>query len=183
MRSPLTETPATASPPGLTVDLRPSRRNDMIAVQAIYAHYVKGNTATFEEVAPSVDEMLRRRDLLVARDLPYIVAADGGRVLGYAYAAPFRERSAYRFTVEDSIYVHPDAVGLGVGRRLLDDLIERCQGLGYRQMVAVIGDSSNNASIRLHRRLGFAPAGTLTAVGFKFGRWIDSVYMQKTLDP
>ena len=163
------------------LETRPSVPADMKAVQAIYEMYVRDNTATFEEVPPDVDEMLRRRNALVSHNLPYLVATDGSQVVGYAYASLFRERSAYRYTVEDSIYVHPDIVRLGVGHRLLAELIHSCRDLGYQQMVAVIGDSANVASIRLHRRLGFVPTGTLTAVGFKFGRWIDCVYMQKSL--
>jgi phosphinothricin acetyltransferase len=165
------------------IELRSSRSDDITAVQEIYEHYVLTNTATFEEVPPDCAEMLRRRSVIVDHGLPYLVAEQDGRVLGYAYAALFRSRSAYRYTVEDSIYVHPESIGQGVGHRLLAGLIQRCQELGFQQMVAVIGDSENIASVRLHQRLGFAPAGTLKSVGFKFGRWIDAVYMQKSLEP
>lgn len=170
-----------ASVTDASFDLRSPTPGDMAAVHAIYASYVHTHTATFEEVPPDVDEMRHRHDVLVALGMPYLVALEDTTVVGFAYAAPFRQRSAYRYTVEDSIYVHPDAVGRGVGRCLLAELISRCRALNHRQMVAVIGDSGNAASIRLHHRLGFVPAGTLKEVGFKFGRWIDSVYMQKTL--
>ena len=162
---------------------RDATEADVAAVQAIYAHHVLNGTATFEEVAPDVTEMLRRRGEIVARRLPYLVAGVGETVQGFAYAAPYRPRSAYRFTVEDSIYVDPEATGRGLGRLLLGALVERATALGYRQMVAVIGDSGNTASIRLHAGLGFVHAGTLTATGFKFGRWVDTVTMQRSLGP
>jgi phosphinothricin acetyltransferase len=154
---------------------------DAAAIQAIYAFHVLSSTSTFEESPPDLAEMTRRRDFVASRSLPFLVAAGGDGVLGYAYAAPFRQRSAYRYTVEDSIYVHPDATGRGIGRLLLGVLIERCTDLGYRQMVAVIGGADNFRSIRLHAGLGFVPAGALRAAGFKFGRWLDSVYMQRAL--
>jgi phosphinothricin acetyltransferase len=137
--------------------------------------------ASFEEVPPDEAELERRRGDIVARGLPYLVGVSGGRIRGYAYAAPYRARSAYRFSVEDSVYVAPDAVGQGVGRALLAEVIRRCTALGLRQMVAVIGDSGNGASIRLHESLGFRHAGLLRSVGFKHGRWVDSVLMQLAL--
>jgi phosphinothricin acetyltransferase len=127
--------------------------------------------------------MRRRYDEVRARGLPYIVAEFGGRVAGYAYCAPYRTRSAYRFAVEDSVYVRPDALGRGVGGALLEQVIERATGLGYRQMIAVIGDSAHAASIGLHARCGFLRVGTLRSVGYKFGRWVDSVIMQRPLGP
>ncbi|MCW5699341.1 MAG: N-acetyltransferase [Rhodospirillales bacterium] len=162
--------------------IRDSDDRDIAAIQAIYAHHVATGTGTFEEVPPNIAQMTERRDAIVDRALPFLVADFGGDVVGFAYAAPFRPRSAYRFTVEDSIYVHPDAVVRGYGASLLRQLIENCQGLGYRQMVAVIGDSNNLASIRLHERLGFRETGRLLAVGYKFGRWLDVITMQRPLD-
>jgi L-amino acid N-acyltransferase YncA len=161
--------------------LRDSVEGDVAAVQDIYAVHVHHGTGSFEERAPDCEEMAQRRQTILARRLPYIVAGGDERILGFAYAAPFRPRPAYRFTIEDSIYIHPDAVGQGLGRLLLGELIVRCEALGYRQMVAVIGDSRNLRSIRLHEALGFGRAGTFTSVGFKFGRWLDAVFMQRAL--
>lgn len=164
------------------VTIRPSRPEDLDAIVAIYAHHVATATATFELVPPDRTEMARRRAALVERGLPWLVAEDAdGAVLGYAYAGPYRSRPAYDWTLEDSIYLRPDAVGRGIGRALLARLIEDCATLGYRQMVAVIGDSANAASVSLHRACGFRPVGVLTAVGRKFDRWIDTVLMQRPL--
>lgn len=163
------------------VSIRGSRDADMAAVQRIYAHHVLNGFGSFEETPPDLAEIMRRRAAHLARSLPYLVAESGGRVLGYAYAAPFLPRSAYRFTVENSIYVDPVATGRGIGRRLLGELIRQCTALGYRQMVAVIGDSRNASSIKLHEALGFTLAGRLRSVGRKRGRWLDSVMMQLTL--
>lgn len=163
------------------VQIRSARADDLVAVQSIYAHHVETGTGSFEEAAPTIAEMVDRRTTIAARGLPYLVAESGGQLLGFAYAAPFRPRSAYRFTVEDSIYIHPEAIGRGVGGRLLATLIDACDGLGYRQMIAVIGDSANAASIGLHARHGFVEAGRLMAAGYKFGRWLDVVFMQRTL--
>jgi phosphinothricin acetyltransferase len=161
--------------------LRDSVEDDVAAVQDIYAVHVRHGTGSFEERAPDCEEMAERRQAILARGLPYIVAGGGERILGFAYAAPFRPRAAYRFTIEDSIYIHPAALGRGLGRLLLGELIVRCEALGYRQMVAVVGDSQNRRSIRLHEALGFHRAGTFTSVGFKFGRWLDAVFMQRAL--
>ena len=160
---------------------RDAADSDLAAVQAIYAVHVERGSGTFEETAPNVDEIRQRFDIIRARGLPFLVAGNKGHIEGFAYAAPFRERSAYRFTVEDSVYVHPDAMGRGIGCHLLGRLVEQCTDLGYRQMVAVIGDSANQRSIRLHEKLGFASTGILTAVGYKFGRWLDVVFMQRGL--
>jgi phosphinothricin acetyltransferase len=154
---------------------------DVPMIQAIYAHHVLHSAGSFEEIAPDEAEMNRRRDDIVARGLPYLVAEQAGVVRGFAYAGPFRPRSAYRYTVEDSVYVAPDAVGQGFGRAALGEVIMRCTALGLRQMVAVIGDSGNLASIRLHESLGFQRAALLRSVGFKLGRWVDSVIMQRGL--
>ncbi|MFQ5784928.1 MAG: GNAT family N-acetyltransferase [Alphaproteobacteria bacterium] len=161
--------------------VRDSRDADLSAVQAIYAHHVRHGLASFEETPPDVAEMARRRDALRERGLPHIVAEIDGAVVGYAYAGPYRTRPAYRYTVEDSVYVAPGTAGRGIGRALLDTLITRCTALGYRQMVAVIGDSANDASIGLHEALGFRRAGCLRSVGFKFDRWVDSVLLQRPL--
>ena len=164
-----------------TVSLRQSSDADLEQIQAIYAHHVLHGLASFEEAPPSLEEMARRRADVLGKGLPHYVAAADGRVLGYAYANHYRPRSAYRYTLEDSIYIAPDAIGRGVGRRLLQAVIDRTTELGYRQMVAVIGDSGHAASIGLHRQAGFTLIGILPAVGFKLGRWVDSVLMQRAL--
>jgi L-amino acid N-acyltransferase YncA len=152
-------------------------------VHAIYAHHVLHGLATFEEEPPSVDDLRRRYDDIVRSGLPYLVAEFGGVVAGYAYCALYRTRSAYRYALEDSVYVRQDTQGRGVGGALLSELIRRCEALGYRQLVAVIGDSAHAASIGLHAAHGFLRVGTLRSVGFKFGRWVDSVIMQRPLGP
>jgi L-amino acid N-acyltransferase YncA len=154
---------------------------DLPAIQAIYAHHVLHGLASFEEQPPAVDEMRRRHDDVVSRGLPWLVADFGGTVAGYGYCAPYRARSAYRYALEDSVYVREDMTGKGVGSALLAELVRRCEALGYRQIVAVIGDSANAASINLHAAFGFLRVGTLRSVGFKFGRWVDSVLMQRPL--
>ena len=161
--------------------VRSSREADIAAITSIYAHHVLHGVASFEEVPPEPDVLARRRHRIVAQGLPYLVAERAGRVLGYCYASQYRTRSAYRYTVEDSIYVDAAEVGRGLGRALLSALIERCSDLGYRQMVAVIGGSDQWPSIRLHKALGFTRTGLLPAVGFKFGSWIDTVLMQRPL--
>lgn len=128
-----------------------------------------------------MQELERRYHDVVARGLPYIVAETGGVVGGYGYCSPYRARSAYRYALEDSIYLRHDITGRGIGKRLLEELIRRCEGLGYRQVIAVIGDSANAASIGVHAACGFVRVGTLRSVGFKFGRWVDSVFMQRPL--
>src|SRR5437868_4192165 len=168
---------------GADFTIRPSRDDDLPAITAIYRHHVLNGVASFEEVPPDQQEIARRRGEIVARGLPYLVAERAGRVIGYCYAGPFRTRSAYRFTVEDSVYIDAGEVGRGIGRALVKQVIERCTELGYRQMVAVIGGRETIASIRLHEALGFTHLGVLPAVGFKFGRWIDSVLMQRALGP
>jgi phosphinothricin acetyltransferase len=166
-------------PPDMIV--RDAAIRDIPAIQSIYAYHVLHSAGSFEEAAPDEVEMNRRREDIIARGLPYLVAEHGGAVRGFAYAGPFRPRSAYRYTVEDSVYVAPDAVGQGFGRAALGEVIKRCTALGLRQMVAVIGDSGNTASIRLHESLGFQRAAMLRSVGFKLGRWVDSVIMQRPL--
>jgi L-amino acid N-acyltransferase YncA len=163
--------------------VRASRREDVPALAATYAHHVLHGLASFEIVPPDADEIALRREGVLARGLPYLVAELDGGIAGYAYAAPYRTRPAYRYALEDSVYVDPSAARRGVGRALLDALIEACAALGYRQMIAVIGDSDNAASIGLHVACGFAHAGMLPSVGFKQGRWVDSVLMQRALGP
>ena len=161
--------------------IRDARDEDMPQIQAIYAHHVLHGLASFEEAPPSVEELRTRRQGVLALGLPYLVAADGDRIAGYAYATLYRTRPAYRHTVEDSVYVREGEGGRGVGSVLLKTLIERCAAGPWRQMIAVIGDRDNAASIGLHARHGFRRVGTLEAVGFKFGRWVDSVLMQREL--
>jgi L-amino acid N-acyltransferase YncA len=165
--------------PGVVV--RDALPADLPIMQSIYAHHVLHGLASFEEVPPDVAEMERRYRELLACRLPYVVVESDGRVAGYAYAGPYRTRPAYRYTVEDSVYVAPDAIGRGLGRAALAEVIRRTADLGFRQMIAIIGDSGNRPSIALHEKLGFRHAGTLQAVGFKFGRWVDSVLMQLSL--
>jgi len=161
--------------------IRPSRETDVVEITTIYGYHVLHGLASFEEVPPELDEIASRRREILAHGLPYLVAERSGRVLGYCYAGPYRTRSAYRFTVEDSIYIDQTEAGRGLGRALLAALLDRCTELGYRQMVAVIGGSDTWPSIRLHAALGFTRAGVLRAVGFKFGRWVDIVLMQRAL--
>ncbi|NUZ07124.1 GNAT family N-acetyltransferase [Piscinibacter koreensis] len=161
--------------------VRPSSPDDLPAIASIYAWHVENGTGTFELAAPSVDEMARRRDDVLAKGLPWLVVEIGGAVLGYAYANQFRPRPAYRYCLEDSIYLAPEACGRGVGRLLLAELLARCEAAGARQMLAVIGDSANAASIGVHRALGFERSGVIDAAGWKFGRWLDVVFMQKSL--
>ena len=161
--------------------VRPATAQDIPAIHAIYAHHVQHGLASFEEVPPPVDEMRRRLEDVQARGLPYLAVENAGEVLGYGYCTLYRARSAYRHTLEDSVYVKQGSQGKGIGKAVLRALIERCTALNYRQIVAVIGDSGNAASIRLHASLGFVRAGNLRSVGFKFGRWVDSVLMQLPL--
>jgi len=163
------------------VHLRPSTAADLPALTAIYAHHVRHGTGTFELEVPDEAEMARRRDDVLARGLPWLVAEQDERVLGYAYANHFRPRRAYRFCVEDSIYLDPAAQGRGLGRLLLAELMARCEAAGARQMVAVIGDAANAGSIGLHAALGFEHTGVLKAAGWKFERWLDVILMQRTL--
>ena len=163
------------------LSIRPSDDRDVSAIAAIYHHHVLHGIASFEEEPPEPDEIAHRRDAILARGLPYLVAERGRRVLGYCYASPYRARSAYRFSVEDLIYIDQAELGRGIGRALLSELIEECTARGYRQMVAVIGGSEQFPSIRLHQALGFAEIGVLRAIGYKFGGWVDTVLMQRAL--
>ncbi len=163
--------------------IRPAVPADLAAVRAIYADAVLGGCASFEVDPPDEAEMAARHAKIVEAGFPWLVAEADGRILGYAYAGPYRPRPAYRHTVENSVYVDPAAKGCGIGRALLAALIEATTALGCRQMIAVIGDSANSASIGLHAALGFEPAGVLRSVGWKHGRWLDSVLMQRPLGP
>ena len=165
------------------VVIRPSRDADIPEITAIYGYHVLHGLASFEEIPPDLDELASRRRDIIGRGLPYLVAERSGCVLGFCYAAPYRTRSAYRFTLEDSIYIDQAEVGRGLGKALLATVLDRCGELGYRQMVAVIGGSDTWPSIRLHAALGFARLGVLPAVGFKFGSWVDIVLMQRALGP
>jgi phosphinothricin acetyltransferase len=161
--------------------IRPSTPSDLPAITAIYGHAVLHGTGTFELDPPDAAEMARRRDDVLDKGLPWLVAQAGDQVLGYAYANHFRPRKAYRFCLEDSIYLHADARGRGVGRLLLAELVGRCEAAGARQMLAVIGDAANAGSIKVHAALGFEHSGVLKAAGWKFDRWLDVVLMQRAL--
>jgi L-amino acid N-acyltransferase YncA len=163
--------------------IRPSTDADLPALAAIYAHHVLHGTGTFETEPPDLAEITRRRADVLAKRLPWLVAEDAGALLGYAYANHFRPRLAYRFCLEDSIYLAPGAAGCGIGRLLLAELVARCEALGARQMLAVIGDAANAGSIGVHRALGFEDTGVLKSAGWKFGRWLDVVLMQRSLGP
>ena len=156
-------------------------KEDLTGVQRIYAHHVLRGSATFEEVPPSIAELAERHAAILDCGLPFLAAELRGELVGYAYASPYRPRSAYRCTIEDSIYVAHALTGHGIGGALLRVLIARCESGPWRQMLAVIGDSDNAASVALHRRYGFRTVGTFAAVGFKLGRWIDTVLMQRPL--
>jgi phosphinothricin acetyltransferase len=161
--------------------VRASTEADVARCAEIYGHHVLHGTASFELDPPDEAEMARRQRTLLDGGYPYIIAEIDGALAGYAYAGPYRPRPAYRFSVEDSIYVDPDAQRRGVGRVLLEHLIEECERRGFRQMIAVIGDSAQAPSIELHRALGFRMIGAVQNVGYKFGRWLDSVNMQRAL--
>lgn len=166
----------------MTLIVRDANDNDMAAVHAIYAHHVRHGFGTFDEVPPSVDAYRQKWREVVEAGLAWLVAAEGADVVGFAYASVFRPRSGYRYTVEDSVYVRDDRRGRGVGRALLTPLIGRCESAGARQVVAVIGDSANTGSIALHASAGFTHSGTMRAVGYKRGRWVDIVMMQRALN-
>lgn len=169
--------------PPAPATIRDATEGDIPAIHAIYAHHVLHGLASFEEVPPGVDEMRSRFHAVRAAGKPYIVAELDGTVAGYGYASAYRTRTAYRFTLENSIYIDGRHLGRGVGTALIEALIERCRGGPWRQMLAVIGDSGNAASIGLHRKAGFREVGVLRKVGFKHGRWVDSVLMQLELSP
>lgn len=161
--------------------LRAAEPRDLAAITAIYAHHVRTGLASFETEAPDEAEMRSRFDAVRERGFPYITAEWDGRVVGYAYANLYRERPAYRFALEDSLYVHPDFLGKGIGRALLARLIAECEAIGCRQLIAVIGDSANAPSIGIHAALGFAMVGTFRSIGWKHERWVDTVLMQRAI--
>jgi len=163
------------------VSIREITEADIPAIQRIYAYHVEHGIATFEMAPPSEEEMLSRYHRIRAEGMPYLAACDGDRLLGYCYVSTFRPRPAYRFAVEDSIYLSPDEQGRGIGRQLLQALISRCEAGPWRQMVAVISGEGSEASVALHKRLGFVHSGNLRDVGFKHGRWIDTILMQRAL--
>ncbi len=165
------------------VIVRDTIEQDMPTIQAIYAEQVLHGLASFEEVPPTTDALLARRAAVLELGLPYLTAELDGRVAGYAYASAYRPRPAYRHTIEDLVYVAPEMRGRGIGRALLSALIARCESGPWRQMIAVIGNSGNTGSIALHRQLGFRLVGTFESVGFKHGRWVDTVLMQRALGP
>jgi L-amino acid N-acyltransferase YncA len=181
MKDGLPGSSATA-PRAQAFDIRSTAEGDLPAVQAIYAHHVLTGAASFELDPPDRDEIRQRWSAIIAGGYPHLVAAEGGEILGYAYAGAYRPRPAYRYSVEDSVYVRADRHGRGLGRALLDRLIAECERRGFRQMIAVIGDNLP-ASIALHRAAGFEPAGRMRAVGHKFGRWCDTTLMQRALGP
>src|SRR5712671_5294239 len=163
------------------LEIRPTTAADLPAITEIYAHAVRYGTATFELIPPDLTEMTRRFGVLMDGGFPYFVAALEGRVAGYAYAGAYRPRPAYRFTVENSVYLKPEIHRRGIGLQLLQRLIAESEARGYRQMIAVIGDSANAGSIGVHARCGFGMIGTHPNVGLKFGRWLDTVMMQRAL--
>jgi L-amino acid N-acyltransferase YncA len=161
--------------------LRPSTDQDVAAITAIYAHHVTHGTGTFETTPPTESDMAARRQDVLAKGLPYLVAEQDGRVLGYAYCQWFKPRPAYRFSAEDSIYLDPKAAGQRIGNKLLVELVRQAEAAGIRKLIAVIGDSGNAASIGVHRAIGFRHVGTIESCGWKFGRWLDIVLMEKSL--
>ncbi|WP_427915497.1 N-acetyltransferase family protein [Ramlibacter sp. MMS24-I3-19] len=161
--------------------IRPSTDADLPAITAIYGHHVLHGTGTFETTPPTEAEMAARRADVLAKGLPWLVIEDGGRVAGYAYCQWFKPRPAYRFSAEDSIYLHPEAAGKGLGRQLLSALIDKAEAAGVRKLIAVIGDSANAGSIGVHRALGFKQVGTIASCGWKFGRWLDIVLMDRVV--
>jgi L-amino acid N-acyltransferase YncA len=160
--------------------VRDSLESDVAGIQAIYAHHVLHGTASFELTPPTLDEMRQRRADVVAKNLPYLVAEQNGQVVGYAYVTLYRPRPAYRFTVEDSVYVREGLAGQGIGSLLLSEIIKICTAKGYRQLMAVVGDASP-PSVSLHQRHGFTLAGTFKSVGYKFGAWRDTAMLQRPL--
>jgi L-amino acid N-acyltransferase YncA len=161
--------------------IRPSHENDLDAITRIYGHHVLHGTGTFETTPPTREEMAARRADVLSKGLPWLVVEEGGLILGYAYGNWFKPRPAYRFSVEDSIYLSPEAAGKGLGRALLAELLATLERGGVRKVMAVIGDSDNAGSIGVHRALGFEPVGVVQSCGWKFGRWLDIVLMQRSL--
>ncbi len=161
--------------------LRDAGPGDLPAITAIYAHHVRTGLASFETEPPDEAEMRQRYEAIRTGGFPFIVAERGGELAGYAYASPYRTRLAYRFTLEDSVYLDSRRAGRGIGRALLERLIQECGRIGCRQLIAVIGDSANIASVAVHRACGFEMTGTFRSIGFKHGRWVDTVLMQRSI--
>jgi len=161
--------------------IRNAIQTDFTEIQVIYTEYVLKTYATFEIRPPAEDELIRRWQTIYDDRLPYVVAELNNKVIGYAYASKYRSRSAYKYTIEDSVYVSPNSIGKGVGKALLKNIIQKCEALGYRQMIAVIGGSDNHSSIKLHERCGFYQIGTMPSTGYKLQQWVDSVVMQRQL--
>lgn len=180
--SPSSASSASSPPTSSAPCIRPAALADLAAVADIYAHYVTDTVVTFDQTPPSADDWRRRFEELSGRGLPFLVAELGTEIAGYAYAGPWRPKPAYRYTVEDSVYLAPDRTGRGLGSALLARLLRECGPAGVQQMVAVIADTGSDASAALHRRHGFTPAGRLTAVGRKHGRWVDTVLMQYSFE-
>lgn len=164
-----------------TALIRPARLSDIPAIADIYAYYVTDTVITYEETVPDIDEMARRFEEIQKLGMPYLVAEVDDVVAGYAYGGAFRERIAYRYFVEHSIYLLPDAKGHGLGSLLMKDLLDELENAGIRQVIAVIGDLTNAASVALHKKFGFEQIGVLPASGYKFNRWIDTILMQRAL--
>lgn len=163
------------------IKIRPSLEGDNKAIQKIYEYEVLNGTATFDKVPPGVEELSKKRQAIIDQGFPHLVAECEGRVVGYSYVSLYRQRSAYSKTVENAIYIDPDYRGQGVAKALMTAILDRCQKIGLKQVIAVIGDSNNKGSITLHTKLGFRKVGVMENVGFKFDRWIDVVLMQKSL--
>lgn len=187
MENSMTALPGTQAGPSTGIDLargvRDATLDDIPQILQIYAHHVLSSTATFEDIPPTREEMIRRFNGVLEDGLPWLVAEYDGRVVGYCYAALYRPRPAYRYTIEDSIYLADGESGKGIGRDLLSALIRRCEEGPWRQMIAVIAGTQNQGSIALHRKLGFAHVGTQPDTGYKFSQWIDVVFMQRSLGP
>ena len=161
--------------------IRPSSDQDVPAITAIYGHHVQHGTGTFETTPPTESDMAARRADVLSKALPYLVAEEAGRVVGFAYCQWFKPRPAYRFSAEDSIYLHPDVAGQGLGKQLLTALVGQAEAAGIRKLIAVIGDSNNAGSVGVHKALGFEQVGVIKSCGWKFGRWLDIVLMEKPL--
>jgi phosphinothricin acetyltransferase len=161
--------------------IRNAIETDFVEIQIIYTEYVLETHATFEVIPPAKNELIQRWQTITNDGFPYLIAELNSKVVGYAYASKYRLRSAYKYSIEDSVYVAPDSTGQGVGTALLKSIIQKCTSLGYRQMIAVIGGSDNHSSINLHARCGFYKTGTMPSTGYKLGQWVDSVMMQRPL--
>lgn len=161
-------------------EITEAKLSDIEGVREIYSHYVKNTVSSLEEIVPYLDQMVDVYSSIIAKNLPYLVAKEGDKVIGYCYVSPYRTRSAYRYTLEDSIYIHPDHLGQGAARALLGQVIEKSKEIGYKQIVAVVVSESDD-SVKFHQAMGFEIKGRLEKIGFKFGKWLDSIIMQREL--